>query len=74
MEPALGVFPLTVVYLLSTSISIYINVYIIKYIFHLLGTRVAVDGREDEFCLSCIISMSRNSTREFSIAQTNTGK
>lgn len=36
-----------------------------------MGTRVAVDGREDEFCLSCIISMSRNSTREFFIAQTN---
>lgn len=27
---------------------------------HLLGKLIAVDGQEDDFCLSCIILMNRN--------------
>lgn len=46
---------------LKTAASVFPLLVCSSYVYiHLLGKLIAVDGQEDDFCLSCIIFMNRN--------------
>lgn len=60
---------------LKSAVSVFPLLVCLSYVyFHLLSKLIAVDGQEDDFCLSSIILMNRNSTRIFFIIQIDIGK